>query len=241
MSKQPAHDGITRRGFLGTSLGVVAASIGCGDPGESSPEGGSTGGAASGGAPAGGAPSGGGTTAAGGVPSEGGTTGSGGSGGQGSQAKVHLAAACGTFCGACLSYLAKHGEDEAVLRPNPWGDCDGCLGGGTLASHCQTCSIRLCAAETQPGGRCVDCGELPCHRVTTLIDFGNYPHRQEYLPNLARMREMGIEEWVRYEEERWRCPQCGLPMSWYDTGCARCGAPRSESLFPVTEATPRPY
>lgn len=241
MSKHPADGGITRRGFLGSSLGALAVGIGCSDASETNPEGSAAGGAASGGAPTAGVPSGGGTAATGGAPSEGGTTGSGGSGGGGGEAKVHLAAACGTYCGACLSYMAKHGEDEAVTRPNPWGDCDGCLSGGTLASHCRTCSIRLCAAETQSGGRCTDCAELPCYRITNLIDAGGYPHRQEYLPNLAKMRELGVEEWVSAEEERWRCPQCGLPMSWYDTECARCGAPRSASLFPVTADTPRPY
>jgi hypothetical protein len=155
--------------------------------------------------------------------------------------KEHLAAACGTYCGACPSYIARHSEDEQIQRPNPWGDCDGCLAGGMLAGHCQTCEIRLCAASRQNVTRCCDCVELPCYRITNLINLGNYPHRQEYLPNLALISEMGVQEWVRYEEERWRCPQCGLPMLWYDTECARCGEPRSENLFPVTEDTPRPY
>gem|GEM_PF-5406244 len=37
--------------------------------------------------------------------------------------KVYLAAACGTFCGACPAYLARHGEDEQMrmkrLSPEP--------------------------------------------------------------------------------------------------------------------------
>jgi len=231
MSK-PKSSGLSRRGFLGSSLGAVTlASIGCGgdDDAESSTElgsgGSSTGGTGSGGAGTGGE-----------------VTGPGGAGGAGSvTGKAHLAAACGTFCGACPSYMARHSEDETVQRANPWGDCDGCLSGGMLAGHCQTCEIRLCAASRQNVTRCSDCAELPCYRITNLINFGNYPHRQEYLPNLALINEMGVEEWVRYEEARWRCPQCGLPMSWYDTECARCGEPRSADLFPVTEDTPQPY
>jgi rubrerythrin len=61
--------------------------------------------------------------------------------------------------------------------------------------------------------------------------MGQYLHRKEYLPNLKKIREMGAQEWVQYEGERWRCPQCGLPMSWYDAECPRCGAKRSERLF----------
>ena len=169
---------------------------------------------------------------------------------------AHLAAACGTYCGACPAYIAKHSEDEQIKMkrqkrvssgprkapkgiPDPsWMDgliCDGCLSGGMLASHCQRCDIRLCAANKQDVTRCSDCKELPCTRITNLINMGRYLHRKEYLPNLEKIREMGVQEWVKYEEERWRCPQCGLPVSWYDAECAGCGEPRSERLFPLSK------
>jgi len=168
--------------------------------------------------------------------------------------KEHLAAACGTYCGACPAYIAKHGEDEQIkmklqkrfssgptkalkgIPPSNWMDgllCDGCLSGGEIAFHCQNCAIRICAANKQNNSRCSDCEELPCYRITNLINMGNYLHRKEYLPNLKKIREMGVQEWVKYEEERWRCPQCRLPMSWYDAKCPRCGNPRSERLFPL--------
>ena len=78
--------------------------------------------------------------------------------------KEHLAAACGTYCGACPAYLAKHSEDEQLrtklqkrsssgpakaqkgIPPSNWMDgllCDGCLSGGVLAAHCQGCDVRL--------------------------------------------------------------------------------------------------
>ncbi len=171
--------------------------------------------------------------------------------------KVQLAAVCGTYCGACPAYIAKHCDDEQMkiklqkrissrsmkaqknMPPPNWMDgllCDGCLGGGMLARHCQNCAIRKCAASKQNVTRCSDCEELPCYRITNLINMGGgYLHRKEYLPNLEKIREMGVEEWVQYEEERWRCPNCGWPMSWYDAECPRCGEPRSKRLFPLTE------
>ncbi|MBN1397972.1 MAG: DUF3795 domain-containing protein [Bacteroidetes bacterium] len=163
--------------------------------------------------------------------------------------KAFLAAACGTYCGACPAYLAKHSEDEQIrqkrlspeptkaqkgIPPSSWMKgllCDGCLSGGQLAGHCQNCSIRLHALETQKDARCTYCEELPCYRITNLINMGGYLHRQEYLPNLKKIHEIGVREWVKYEEERWRCPRCGNPMSWYDAECIKCEAPRSERLF----------
>jgi hypothetical protein len=164
----------------------------------------------------------------------------------------HLAAVCGTYCGACPAYIAKHSVDEQIkmrlqkrfssgpmkarkMIPDPgWMDgilCDGCLSGGQIASHCQRCAIKVCAANKQNVIRCSDCNELPCYRITNMINTGLL-HRAEYLPNLEKIREMGVQEWVKYEEERWRCPRCGLPMSWYDAECVGCGEPRSEKLFP---------
>jgi len=170
---------------------------------------------------------------------------------KGGKGKEHLAAACGTYCGACPAYIAKHGEDKQIkmklqkkfssgpgIPPSNWMDgllCDGCLSGGKLAAHCQRCNIRLCALNKQNDSRCSDCEELPCYRIKDLINMGRYLHRKEYLPNLKKIREMGVQEWVKYEEERWRCPRCGLPMSWYDAECAGCGESRSERVFPLSK------
>ncbi len=164
----------------------------------------------------------------------------------------HLAAACGTYCGACPAYIAKHSESEQIkvrlqkrlssgptkaLKgiPDPsWMDgllCDGCLSGGMLAAHCQNCAIRKCAANKQNDSRCTDCEELPCYRITNLINMGGYLHRKEYLPNLKIIREMGVQKWVKYEQELWTCPNCSNSLSWYDPACSNCGAKRSEKLF----------
>ena len=82
--------------------------------------------------------------------------------------KEHLAAACGTYCGACPAYIAKHGEDEQIkmkqqkrlssgptkalkgIPPSNWMDgllCDGCLSGGMLAAHCQTVQYKAACSE----------------------------------------------------------------------------------------------
>jgi len=114
-----------------------------------------------------------------------------------------------------------------------WPSLRGCLGGGEIAAHCRECCIKVCAANRPSVIRCSECEELPCYRITDMIDTGLL-RRAEYMTNLGKIRAMGVEDWVEYEEERWRCLRCGLPMSWYDTECARCGEARSERLFPLT-------
>lgn len=169
------------------------------------------------------------------------------------QGRSHLAASCGTYCGACPAYLSKHGEDhearskrqqlassarssgnERIPDPN-WMEgllCDGCVSGGEIPPHCRNCSIRNCAEGAPHGGNCAHCQELPCPHISALIETGLL-HRGEYMKNLAKIREMGVQEWLTSEQERWRCPRCGLAMSWYDAECIRCGEARSERLFPL--------
>ncbi len=173
--------------------------------------------------------------------------------GQDEEGREHLAAVCGTYCGACQAYLAKHQDNETRIKrrklqssgqtkrseviPAPnWMDglrCDGCLSGGEIPPHCQNCSMKVCAAGKPGVTRCSDCDELPCHRIQELIDTGLL-HRAEYMPNLRKIREMGVQDWVKYEKERWSCPRCGLPLSWYDAECVGCGKARPTGLFPLT-------
>ena len=156
-----------------------------------------------------------------------------------------LVAPCGLYCGACPMYLATQDKDEAkieaLLKQFSARDssmtladvqCDGCIGGGRVATFCRKCSMRECA-ETKPGvTRCADCGDFPCKRVT---DFNNdgMAHHAEVLENCRGLREKGIAPWTRHEEERWSCPGCRARISWYDPKCPRCGAARSERLFPL--------
>jgi hypothetical protein len=126
--------------------------------------------------------------------------------------KEHLAAVCGTYCGACPAYLARHSDEELKKKrmdrrlssgpaapskaiPDPrWMDgllCDGCLSGGQLAFHCQRCAIKVCAAGGENVTRCSDCDDLPCSRVMNMVNTGLL-HRGEYLPNLRKMSEMGV-------------------------------------------------
>jgi len=101
-------------------------------------------------------------------------------------------------------------------------NCDGCLGGGLLTPYCRDCKIRLCAAEKPGVTRCSDCPDFPCSLVT---DFNNdgMRHHAEVLENLRRMQEIGLEAWLKKEEERWRCPQCQAPVDWYAQTCFKCG------------------
>jgi hypothetical protein len=159
-----------------------------------------------------------------------------------------LVAPCGLYCGACPMYLATQENNEkrleSLMQQFSAGKmqmkredllCDGCIGGGRVASFCRRCAMRSCAAGKSNVTRCSDCPDVPCAKVTNFNNDG-MQHHSEVLENLRHIREMGIGRWTKYEEDRWRCPQCKGKLSWYDKACPKCGAKRSDKLFPLKQA-----
>ena len=78
--------------------------------------------------------------------------------------------------------------------------------------------------HTMSAGRCSSRREVDALRVCLRASRS--------LPSTTGPAGPRLEEWLKYEEERWRCSRCGLPTSWYDVECIRCGEARSERLFP---------
>lgn len=83
--------------------------------------------------------------------------------------------------------------------------------------------MRLCA-EDRPGvTRCSDCSDFPRDMNTDFNNAG-MRHHAEVLENLRHMQETGAEKWIVEQEERWRCPGCGVQVDWYARTCYSCGA-----------------
>jgi len=147
-----------------------------------------------------------------------------------------LAAVCGLYCGACRAYRAWQDNNQELLeeiRQNMASrgtvanledlQCDGCLSGGRLTPYCQQCQLRLCPDDKSGVTRCSDCPDFPCSRITGFNNDG-VRHHAEVLDNLRRLQEIGLEAWLKQEEERWCCPQCQTPVDWYARTCFQCGA-----------------
>ncbi len=100
--------------------------------------------------------------------------------------------------------------------------CDGCRSSDVFV-NCGNCLLRTCAAS-RGIEFCIDCREFPCAEYRRIASFGSSlpPHFLVIVRNLAEIREKGADEWRRLQVERWTCPDCGAPYSWYAERCA-CG------------------
>lgn len=121
---------------------------------------------------------------------------------------------CGLFCGTCPSFAD--------------GICGGCLS-DNVSGECAECKhgFRECAKEHKVV-RCNECVDFPCQRLHDFRDVhvvDGISHHEHILEYVARQREIGIEAWVKEQEESNACPVCKTLMIWCERKCRKCGHP----------------
>jgi predicted RNA-binding Zn-ribbon protein involved in translation (DUF1610 family) len=132
---------------------------------------------------------------------------------------------CGLYCGACPVHMATV-NGTAEEKGKAWDVdakeivCNGCKT-RTIAKICQDCVMRLCARD-RGLDFCGDCDEYPCASFQ-VFHYDRFPHHTLVAPNVAAICELGVETWLEQQKERWSCPKCGTPFTWYEEECRNCG------------------
>ncbi len=127
---------------------------------------------------------------------------------------------CGLYCGGCQAFQ----ETEAGLRRGPEGEAPACQGcaSSVLTPWCRDCEIKTCARSK--GLRyCLPCGEYPCAKLTAFVNDPRYPYHRAVQRDMLRLKEIGIDAWLREQPARWICPSCGSTFHWFARRCGQCG------------------
>lgn len=144
------------------------------------------------------------------------------------EVKRELLSPCGLYCGVCAVFIAYRDGNEKFkerllgvygLSSTDQVRCRGCLSGERFL-YCDACPIRDCSSGRGYQG-CYQCEDWPCERVD------NFPlpvGKKVMLRAIPAWRELGTEEWVRSEEERYRCPHCGYGLFRGARRCRSCGS-----------------
>lgn len=133
---------------------------------------------------------------------------------------------CGLYCGAC-PMLAATVRGEVEKKAAEWElaakniVCQGCKS-KVHAKLSADCVMRLCARD-HGFDSCVDCDEYPCGTIQTFERDG-YPHHTAVTANLEAIYNRGVDAWLAEQKERWSCPACGTPFTWYEDKCQSCRA-----------------
>ena len=137
---------------------------------------------------------------------------------------------CGLYCGACDILMAyKHGYEEKIapyLNVEPSQiKCHGCKT-DTIFGNCNNCKIRNCAIIKNVE-HCIHCDDFPCNNFhATLFSkehSNKFPHVKIIPNNLEDIKNIGVEQWLKEQENKWKCPECQTDFSWYTPKCTKCG------------------
>jgi len=145
-------------------------------------------------------------------------------------------APCGLYCGVCgVHYATRDGNEkflQKLLNMYQSGipqldelttedlECEGCLS-DRVSFFCRVCEIKKCTKEKGYAG-CHECADFPCSHVE------NFPMpvgKKVIMRAIPYWREHGTEKWVRDEESRYLCPECGHHLFRGAKRCNKCKTP----------------
>jgi hypothetical protein len=73
---------------------------------------------------------------------------------------------------------------------------------------------------------CYVCPDFPCDRLKSLDIRYRERYRMSMIENLSSIKEQGIDAFLKGEEEKWRCPDCGGTICCHNGCCFDCGLER---------------
>jgi len=66
---------------------------------------------------------------------------------------------------------------------------------------------------------CFECEDFPCEKLVGFQASWQIP----ILDNLREIKELGVDEWLKKAEKRWRYSKCGNLLHWFSYGiCLKC-------------------
>jgi len=124
-----------------------------------------------------------------------------------------LIAPCGMNCGLCIGHLR-----EKQL-------CGGCfkIDDENKPKVCRSCKIVNCDLLTETeSGFCFDCKKYPCTRLKNLDKRYRTNYGMSMIENLIYINNHGLEEFLKNEEDKWKCWVCGAGLSVHRDFCLNC-------------------
>ena len=131
--------------------------------------------------------------------------------------KEELIAPCGMNCSLCVSYqfaeqnLNKHGFNRK-----------GCPGCNPRGKHCTHMSDSCKLVGEGRLRFCHECETYPCKRLKALDKRYREKYHMSMIENLESIKTQGMDQFLKEQEEKWRCPDCGGTICCHNGLCLHC-------------------
>jgi hypothetical protein len=135
-----------------------------------------------------------------------------------SEMRAELIAPCGMNCRLCMAYQRDKRQ------------CKGCNSGdAAMPNSCANCVIRNCPTiQNNTSGFCYECDKIPCRRLKQLDLRYRTKYHMSMLENLTAIKLHGMDVFLRQEETRWTCAECGGIVCVHRNACPACGSAYAE-------------
>jgi hypothetical protein len=129
-----------------------------------------------------------------------------------------LIAPCGMNCALCCSYLAYKNDLKSKGINHTY--CKGCRQQNKICS----CIKKKCKLINKDEiDYCYECNEYPCKAVSQLDKRYTTFYRMSEIENLNFIKEFGIKKFLKQQEKKWKCEECGELISCHNGICYSCG------------------
>jgi hypothetical protein len=114
-----------------------------------------------------------------------------------------LIAPCGMNCGLCTEYLAlSRGLEKSRML---W-HCKGCRPRNKQCAFIKKKCEKLGRSQVE---FCIECEEFPCELIIELDKSYQKKYNYSFIDNLEYIKEHGMEAFLRSQEEKYKCQNCG--------------------------------
>jgi len=141
-----------------------------------------------------------------------------------------LVGRCGLYCGACSIYRAykdgRQHQEKLAAHFNCQPEQVRCEGCQALTEDCwgNDCAIVTCL-RAHGYDFCYECASFADESCEKYAKIANTyaPRGVDVRANLRTIQAGRTDEWLAEQEQRWRCPACGQPITAWEDTCHWCG------------------
>ena len=126
-----------------------------------------------------------------------------------------LIAPCGINCGTCIAFFGYTMSGKKRKH-----SCSGCWSRERPCAFIKKKCKKLAIRQIQ---YCFECNDFPCKNLETLEKRYTEKYGLSLIGNLRFIQKNGIDEFLKYEKERWKCPTCGGVVCVHNKKCYTCG------------------
>jgi len=131
--------------------------------------------------------------------------------------KEELIAPCGMNCAVCSAYLALRNDVKSKEVRMPY--CAGCR---PRDKKCAFLKKRCNLLLNNKVRFCYECEDFPCKYLERIDARYRNNYRISLIGNLNFIKNGTLSEFLKKEDEKWKCPQCGGVICCHNGLCFSC-------------------